>query len=94
MLSDLEQRHSHRQGQDEIVIDGLAPVANTGFAHPRIPYNFLLVCFFVIAVIVAGYGYWNSLSGQGDPVVTLPGIRASRAQAGPVIAGGRCPRTE
>lgn len=57
MLSDLEQRHSYRKDHDEMVLGGLAPVANTGFTMLKLPYNFLLICFFVVAVGLAIYGY-------------------------------------
>jgi len=65
MLSDLEQRHSYQKDHDQIVLGGLAPVVNTGFSSLKLPYHFLLVCFFVIAVIIAVYGFWTN---QPDPV--------------------------
>lgn len=71
MLSDLEQRHSQERDQDQIVLGGLAPVANTGFATPRLPYNFLLVSFFTIALLVALYGYWQGSSSPTQQTGTL-----------------------
>jgi len=67
MLSDLEQRHSYRKEQDEIVLGGLAPVTNTGFTTGKLPYNFLLVCFFTIAVALAGYGLWQGMTDNTMP---------------------------
>ena len=65
MLSDLEQRHSYQKDHDQIVLGGLAPVINTGFSSLKLPYHFLIVCFFVIAVFIAIYGFWTN---QPDPV--------------------------
>lgn len=80
MLSDLEQRHSYRKEQDEIVLGGLAPVTNTGFATIKLPYNFLLVCFFTVAVALAGYGFWQ---GMTDTAVQL-NERVSQPVIGPL----------
>jgi thioredoxin-like negative regulator of GroEL len=60
MLSDLEQRHSYQKDHDQIVLGGLAPVVNTGFSSLKLPYHFLIVCFFVIAVLIAVYGFWTN----------------------------------
>jgi len=79
MLSDLEQRHSYRKEQDEIVLGGLAPVANTGFSTPRLPYNFLLVCFFTLAIALASYGFWQTI----DDKAVHPDETISRASVEP-----------
>ena len=64
MLSDLEQRHSYSKDHDQIVLGGLAPVAETGFSSLRLPYNFLFVCFCVVALSIAVYGYQGGVSRQ------------------------------
>ncbi len=69
MLSDLEQRHSYQKDHDQIVLGGLAPVVNTGFSSLKLPYHFLIVCFFVIAVLIAVYGFWTNQPAPAPAVV-------------------------
>jgi len=57
MLTDLEERHSYYRDQDQAVFGDLTPIADTGFSRAKIPYNFLVVCFFLIAIAVAFYSY-------------------------------------
>jgi len=57
MLTDLEDRHSYYRDQDQVVFGDLTPIADTGFSRAKIPYNFLVVCFFLIAIAVAIYSY-------------------------------------
>jgi Flp pilus assembly protein TadD len=68
MLTDLEERHSYYRNQDQVVFGDLTPIADTGFSRARIPYNFLLMCFFLIAIAVAFYSYTvNESAGQYYP---------------------------
>lgn len=57
MLSDLEHRQSYQRDKDHIVLDGLTPVALTGFRNYRLPYNFLAISFFFAALGIALSGY-------------------------------------
>src|SRR5690349_2070163 len=77
MLSDLEQRHSYYKDQDKIVLGGLAPVTETGFSSSRIPYNFLLVCFFFVAICIAIYGYLGNAPYQAGPRLEVTGQAAT-----------------
>ncbi len=43
MLTDLEERHGNFKDENQVVFDGLAAVADTGFSNSRIPFNFLIV---------------------------------------------------
>lgn len=63
MLTDLEERHSYYRDQDQVVLGDLTPIADTGFSSIKIPYNFLLVCFFLVAIAVAFYRYTGNESG-------------------------------
>lgn len=77
MLSDLEQRSSYRREQDTLVLGDLAPVLNTGFSSVRLPYHFMLVCFFLFALGFAVYSYRDTGLVQPapepqEPVMTPP----------------------
>ncbi|MEX2353009.1 MAG: hypothetical protein WD709_02390, partial [Gammaproteobacteria bacterium] len=68
MLSDLEGRHNHYREHNQLMLGDLAPVNETGFDTPKkLPYNFMLVCFFLTALSVAVYGYFgDGFSGAGN----------------------------
>lgn len=73
MLSDLEHRQSFFKDQDQIVLGGLAPVVETGFSSSRIPYDFLLMCFFIVALGIATYGYLGNAPYKAQSIIDVTG---------------------
>jgi tetratricopeptide (TPR) repeat protein len=66
MLSDLEERHNYFKDEEQLILGGLAPVSNTGFTKSRLPVNFFLVCFFLLTVVIALYGYLEKIPDIPD----------------------------